>query len=92
MAAETPPPEELWRVSDAVRYLNAGPVDLKINHRAVQRMADNPNNRIQAFRPDDDGHRWRWLLASTVRAERARRLAVLGFDDPEWPVPGPSTS
>jgi hypothetical protein len=77
--------EETWTVGEAATYLNAGGIDLGINAKAVRRAADNPDNQIRAV--SGGGGRWRRVLRSTVRAERARLLRRAGVDDPEWPLP-----
>lgn len=76
-------PDETWTVGEAARYLNAGPVDFQIQPRKVRRWAESPQCQIRAVRAADGA--WRRVLASTVRAERARLLALAGYRDPEWP-------
>jgi len=81
--------DEVWTVGKAADYLNAGGVDFGLAPRHVRMMAKDPNCLI---RPISGGTTatgriaWYRLLASSVRAERARRLAEAGFDDPDWPV------
>jgi hypothetical protein len=89
---DTPAPVgALWTVGHAAAYLNAGPVDFQLSPKRVRLMAQDPSCQI---RPVIGGtavggrRRWYRLLASTVRAERARLLAESGYEDPDWPVEG----
>lgn len=86
--ADPGPPEPTWTMGQAAAYLNGGGVDFGIDARAVRRMADDPRNQIRAGERGDGEATWRRALASTVRAERARRLRAIGRDDPEWPTSG----
>jgi hypothetical protein len=76
-------PDETWYVGEAARYLNGGGIDFGIDGRRVRRWADNPECQIRAVGAGRG--RWRRVLASTVRAERARLLAEAGRVDPGWP-------
>lgn len=78
----TPPSDETWTVGRAARYLNGGGVDFKITPRRVRLMAYDPDCQIKDV---SGGAGWLRLLASTVRAERARLLAEAGRDDPDLP-------
>lgn len=80
-------PDETWTVGEAARYLNSGGIDFRIQPRRVRRWAENPECQIRAIRTGDGT--WRRVLASTVRAERARLLADAGRRDPDWP-PAPA--
>lgn len=80
-----PPGDETWTVGEAAAYLNAGGIDFRIRPRTVRRMADNPESGIVAV--EGGGGRWRRLLASSVRAERARLLAQAGREDPDATPP-----
>lgn len=83
--------DEVWTVGRARAYLNGGPVDFHLTAKLVREMAQDPGCQI---RPISGGTaasgrpRWFRLLASTVRAERARLLRAAGFDDPDWPAGG----
>jgi hypothetical protein len=77
-------PDETWTVGEAARYLNAGGIDFGIEPRKVRRWVNNPACQIAAVQPATG--QWRQVLASTVRAERARLLAAAGRQDPDWPV------
>jgi hypothetical protein len=82
--------DEVWTVGEAATYLNAGAVDFGLDPRDVRGMAKDPGCLIRPISggTGPDGRRsWYRLLASSVRAERARRLAEAGFDDPEWQAP-----
>lgn len=81
-----PAADGTWTTGEAAAYLNGGGVDFRITPKAVRQMADDPDNQVAAVR--GGGGRWRRLLVSTVRAERARMLAEAGREDPEWPVSG----
>ena len=87
MTTGSPAPDEIWTVGEATAYLNAGGVDFRIKHRQVREMADDPSCPVQAVAGGHGSGRWRRLVASTVRAERARRLAELGRSDPDWSPP-----
>jgi hypothetical protein len=81
--------DEIWTVGDAVAYLNAGPVNLRVTRKRVRAMADDPACQIRSIRGGTSaaGRRtWYRLVASTVRAERARLLRESGYEDPDWPV------
>lgn len=80
--------DEVWTVGQAASYLNAGPVNLRFSPRRVRRAAQDPTCQIRVVAGGTGGGRRRWfrLLASTVRAERARLLAASGFEDPDWPA------
>lgn len=80
----TTTPDETWTVGEAARYLNAGGVDFRIQPRRVRRWADDPGCQIRAV--GGGTGRWRRVLASTVRAERARLLVEAGRLDPDWPT------
>ena len=85
--------DEVWTVGQAAAYLNAGRVAFGFRPRDVRMMAKNPDSLIRAISGGTDASgrsSWYRLLASTVRAERARRLAEAGFDDPEWPTSAPA--
>lgn len=76
-------PDETWTVGEAARYLNAGGINFRFTPRRVRRWADNPECQIRAVQLGDGT--WRRVLASTVRAERARLLEQAGRRDPQWP-------
>lgn len=85
--------DEVWTVGRAARYLNAGGVDFGITPKAVRFMAKDPKCQIRpvAGGTGPAGERtWYRLLASTVRAERARLLAEAGREDPDWPAQRPT--
>lgn len=84
----TPPSDETWTVGRAARYLNDGGVDFGITPKRVRLLAYDPECQI---RDVSGGRGWLRLLASTVRAERARRLAEAGRTDPDWPTPPEGT-
>lgn len=80
--------DEVWTVGQAADYLNAGPVRLVSTTKRVRRMAQDPGCQIRSIVGGVDtlGRRhWFKLVASTVRAERARLLGLAGFEDPDWP-------
>ncbi len=79
--------DETWHVGEAARYLNAGGIDFRISPRRVRRWADDPECQIQAVSGGGGTGRWRRVLASTVRAERARLLEKAGRVDPDWTPP-----
>lgn len=76
------PDDETWTTGQAAVYLNAGGVDFGYDARQVRQAADNPDCQIRAVRRG----RWRRVLVSTVRAERARLLAEADRVDPEAPA------
>ncbi len=83
-----PDSDEIWTVGEATTYLNAGGLNFRLTVRQVREMADDPNCPVRALSGGQGSGKWRRLLASTVRAERARRLAAAGRSDPEWPPAG----
>jgi hypothetical protein len=87
MNTAAPGGDEVWTTERAAEYLNAGPVDFGFSRKQVRRMAQDPGCQIRALPgiTTPTGRRsWYRLLASTVRAERARLLAEAGFEDPGW--------
>lgn len=87
----TPQDDEIWNAGRALRYLNSGGIDFGITRQRLRRMILDPECQIRALSGGADGHggrSWFRLLASTVRAERARLLDEAGRDDPERPAHG----
>lgn len=82
---ETTPPDETWTVGEAARYLNGGGIDFKISPKRVRLMALDPDCQIRDV--SGGSRRWYRLLASTVRAERARLLAEAGRQEPRDDTP-----
>lgn len=86
-----PAADETWTVGEAARFLNGGGVDFGITPKRVRFMAKDPECGITAVSggAQKPGGRYTWhrIIASSVRAERARLLAQAGREDPEWPVP-----
>ena len=82
--------DEVWTVGEAADYLNAGGVNFGITPKRVRRMAKNPSCQIRAVAGGTEGGQRTWfrLLASTVRAERARLLTLADRQDPGYPTPG----
>lgn len=78
--------DEVWTIGEATVYLNSGGVDFRIKPKKVRQWADDPGGPV-ALVAGGQG-RWRRVLASSVRAERARLLREVGRDDPGW-VPPP---
>jgi hypothetical protein len=76
-------PDATWTTGEAAAYLNAGGVDFGFTARKVRQLTSHPHTLIRVIRV----HRWRRLVVSTVRAERARLLAEIGRVDPDWPGP-----
>ncbi len=86
---DVPAGDETWTVGESARYLNAGGVDFGFTAKRVRFMAKDPGCGIVAVSGGAvRGGRYTWyrILASTVRAERARLLAEAGREDPDWPV------
>ena len=79
MSTSPPPSDATWTTGQAAVYLNAGGVDFGFTARKVRALISTPDCLIRASRPG----RWRRLIVSTVRAERARLLAAAGVEDPE---------
>jgi len=83
------PPDEVWTVGEASAYLNAGPVNLRSTPKRVRQMAQDPGCQVRAIvggTTAQGRRRWYRLVASTVRAERARLLRESGYEDPDWPA------
>lgn len=81
--------DEVWTVGEAATYLNAGGVDFGFTSRRVRSLAGDPGSLVRAVSggtPAEGRRRWYRLLASSVRAERARLLKAAGLDDPNWPA------
>jgi len=87
------PPDDVWTVGEALSYLNAGPVNLRLTRKKVRQMAQDPDCQVRAIAGGTSPagrRRWFRLVASTVRAERARLLRESGYEDPDWSAPGAS--
>ena len=83
--AGAPAGDEVWTVGEAATYLNAGGIDFRIKPKTVRRWADDPRKAITTAAGGNG--RWRRVLASSVRAERARLLRSVGREDPDLTPP-----